>query len=214
MHCSGIELAVYGTAICYLGLGINIWGNPNSLGATMSIAAFPILLWGWRIADGPVVKGRRLVALLLCTYLIRFSLARAGMLAIAIVTLIYCFALHQYRLLVKMCALALALIALGGVLAPDALSKQLGDLTDVFLYKGHKEGGVLGSRRSPWDSSIASIKAHPFFGTGYGTSPWGRSRIGFRRFASSAETEREHGSSFITIAEWVGLLGALPFRLY
>jgi len=35
--------------------------------------------------------------------------------------------------------------------------------------------------------------------------------LGFGRFASSAETSREHGSSYITIAEWVGLLGVVPF---
>ena len=29
--------------------------------------------------------------------------------------------------------------------------------------------------------------------------------------ASSSETAREHGSSYMTIAEWVGLLGVLPF---
>jgi hypothetical protein len=28
---------------------------------------------------------------------------------------------------------------------------------------------------------------------------------------SDAETTREHGSSYMTIAEWVGLLGGLPF---
>ncbi len=59
------------------------------------------------------------------------------------------------------------------MLAPEALNKQLGDLKDAVLYKGHKEEGVLGSRRTPWEKSIASIKEHPLFGTGYGTSPTG-----------------------------------------
>jgi hypothetical protein len=43
----GSEIAVYITAICYFALGESIWGNPNSLGAAMSIGVFPILLWGW-----------------------------------------------------------------------------------------------------------------------------------------------------------------------
>src|ERR1019366_569857 len=38
----GSEIAVYTTAICYFGLGQRIWGNPNSLGAAMSIGLFPI----------------------------------------------------------------------------------------------------------------------------------------------------------------------------
>jgi O-antigen ligase len=65
---------------------------------------------------------------------------------------------------------------------------------------------------TPWNKSIASIKEHPFFGTGYGTSPTGENPgLGAGKFSSSAEEEREHGSSYITIAEWVGLVGLLPF---
>src|SRR5208283_3860913 len=33
----------------------------------------------------------------------------------------------------------------------------------------------------------------------------------FGRFASSAETAREHGSSYMTIAEWEGCVGGVPF---
>ncbi len=208
----GSEIAAYVTGICYLGLGENIWGNPNSLGAAMSIGVFPILLWGWVTSDGPVVKGRRLVALLLCTYLVRFSMARAGMLAVMVVTIIFCVCLHQYKLLVKVVALVLFVVAVSGMLAPETLNKQIGDLKDAVLYKGHKEEGVLNSRRNPWDTSIASIKEHPLFGTGYGTSPTGEDPgLYFGTVNSSAETSREHGSSYITIAEWVGLLGVLPF---
>src|SRR5208283_2565975 len=94
-------IAVYLTSICYLGLGQGIWGNPNSLGAVMSVGAFPLLLWGWLTSTGHVVKFRRLVALLLCTYLVHVSVARAGMVAIVLVTLIFCVCLRQYRLLVR-----------------------------------------------------------------------------------------------------------------
>jgi len=208
----GSEIAVYITAICYFVLGQSIWGNPNSLGAAMSIGVFPILLWGWLTSDGPTVRFRRLAALLLCTYLVHFSMARAGMVAVALVTLVFCFCLHQYKLLVKVVALVLFLVALTGMWNPEALNKSLGDLKDAVLYKGHKEEGVMGSRRTPWEKSIATIKEHPWFGTGYGTSPTGEDPgFGFGKFASSAETAREHGSSYITIAEWVGLLGVLPF---
>jgi O-antigen ligase len=104
------------------------------------------------------------------------------------------------------------LVAIGGVFAPEALKTQLGNLEDSVLYKGHKQEGMLGSRLTPWNKSIASIKEHPLFGTGYGTSPTGENAgFGPGRFSSSAEEEREHGSSYITIAEWVGLVGLLPF---
>jgi len=208
----GSEIAVYATAICYLGLGQSIWGNPNSLGAAMSIGLFPVLLWGWLTSDRPAVRLRRLAALLLCTYLVQFSMARAAMIAVVLVTLVFCLCLHQYKLLVKVAALVLFLVAVTGMLDPGALNKSLEDLKDAVLYKGHKEEGVMGSRRTPWEKSIASIKEHPLFGTGYGTSPTGENPgWGSGRFASTAETEREHGSSYITIAEWVGLLGVVPF---
>jgi O-antigen ligase len=206
------EVAVYITAVCYLGLGSSIWGNPNSLGAAMSIGLFPVLLWGWLTSEGLSLKFRRLVALLLCTYMIHFSMARAAMVAMVVVTLVFCLCLHQYKLLAKVVALVLFFTAIGGMLAPENLNQQLGDLTDAVLYKGHKDEGVMGSRRTPWEKSIASIKEHPLFGTGYGTSPTGEDPgLGFGRFASSAETVREHGSSYMTIVEWVGLLGVLPF---
>jgi len=208
----GSEIVVYGTAICYLGLRASIYGNPNSLGAAMGIGIFPVLLWGWLTSDGPGVKFRRLVALLLCTYLVFLSMARAGMVSIALVTLVFCFCLRQYKLLVKVAALVLLLVAIMGILEPAALNQRLGGLTDAVLYKGHKGEGVMGSRRSPWDTTIATIKEHPWFGTGYGTSPTGEAPgFGFGIVASSAETSREHGSSYMTIAEWVGLLGVVPF---
>jgi O-antigen ligase len=206
------EIAVYVTAICYFGLGQSIWGNPNSLGASMSVGVFPILLWGWFTSDVPGVRLRRLIALLLCAYLVSFSMARAGMVAVVLVTLVFCVCLHQYKLLVKTAALVLVLIAVTGTFAPGKLDTKLGDMKDAVLYKGHKEEGVMGSRRTPWQKSIATIKEHPLFGTGYGTSPTGEEPgLSFGPVRSTATTSREHGSSYITIAEWVGLLGGLPF---
>jgi O-antigen ligase len=208
----GSELVVYFTAVCYFGMGQRIWNNPNALGGTMAVAVFPLLLWGWLVSDSPAVKLRRLGALLVCTYLIYFSMARAGMVSMVVVTLIFCFCLRQYKLLVKVAALALFLIAINGMLDPASLNKRLSDVTDAVLYKGHKEQGIGGSRRTPWEQTTSSIKEHLWFGTGYGTSPTGVDPgLDFGTTSSSAETAREHGSSYMTVVEWVGLLGILPF---
>jgi len=208
----GCEITTYFTVFCYFGLGAAIWGNPNSLGVAMSVGVFPILFWGWLISDAPLLKFRRLVSLLLCGYLIMVSGERAGMVAAVAATVTFCLCLHQYKLLVKVTALALLLVAVAGVFAPDALTRRLGGLMDEVLYKGHKKEGVLGSRRTPWEESIASIKAHPVFGTGYGTSPTGEDYgVYVGAFVSSERSSREHGNSYMTIAEWVGLLGVLPF---
>jgi len=209
--CWASEIVVYLTAICYFGLG-QVWGNPNSLGAVMSVALFPILFWGWLTSEARAVRLRRLAALLLCTYLVLFSMARSGMVTVMAVTFVLCLCLRQYKLLVKVVALVLLLVAVTGIVAPEALNQRFGGLKDAVLYKGHKEEGVFGSRRTPWEKTIASIKEHPWFGTGYGTSPTGEDPgLSFGTFRSNAESAREHGSSYMTIAEWVGLLGVLPF---
>jgi O-antigen ligase len=153
-----------------------------------------------------------MVCLILCAYLVRYSLSRAAMITAATVTVVFFLSLHRYKALVQISVVVLFLISLGGMLAPDKLSKQFYDFKEEFLYKGHKEEGLMGSRRGPWEESIASIKAHPLFGTGYGTSPTGVDPgFGIGITNSTSETEREHGSSYIAIAEWVGLLGVLPF---
>jgi O-antigen ligase len=205
------EITVYVTALCYFGLSLRIWGNPNSLGAVMSVGVFPILLWRWFVSESGL-RVRRLFALLLCTYLAFFSGARAGMASILVVTLTLSLCLRQYKLLAKVVAMSLLVLAGVEVFAPRTLDERLVNLKDEVLYKGHKEEGILGSRQTPWEKTIASIKEHPLFGTGYGTSPTGENAV-FQSgiVSSSAETAREHGSSYMTIAEWVGLLGGVPF---
>ena len=125
----------------------------------------------------------------------------------------FCFSVRQYKFLLKVAGIFLCLIALKGVVAPTALIQSAENLKDAVLYKGHKEQGLLGSRLTPWQRSLDTIKKHPLFGTGYGTSPTGEDSTGFTRYASYARTVGEHGSSYATIAQWVGLLGGLPFLM-
>jgi O-antigen ligase len=209
----GCEIAVYATAICYFILGANVWGNPNSLGAAMSVGIFPVLLWAWSTSDTRTVKLRRLFAVVLCAYLVRFSMTRAGMASMAVVTIIFFMALRQYKILMKGVALVLFVVAIGGVLVPASLSNQIEALKDAILYKGHKDEGLLGSRKEPWDQSIASIREHPFFGTGFGTSSTGEDAASTFGTVISTLGTREHGSSYMAIVEWEGLLGVWPFAV-
>jgi O-antigen ligase len=129
-----------------------------------------------------------------------------------LVAIMFFVVLRQYKRLLKGAAVVALVVAVGGVFAPAGLSNQIDDLEDAILYKGHKESGVLGSRKEPWDKSIASIKEHPWFGTGYGTSESGdESEAGGENLHSTGQIEREHGSSYITIVEWEGLFGVWPF---
>ena len=96
--------------------------------------------------------------------------------------------------------------------APGSLKIFSDSFTQDVLFKGHQEAGLLGSRRSPWQKTVESIQASPWFGTGYGTSPSGEDPgLYLGKFSSTVEVRREHGTSYLEILEWVGLLGILPF---
>jgi O-antigen ligase len=89
-------------------------------------------------------------------------------------------------------------------------------ISSLFLYKGKPGADLMASRRAPWDQTVAVIKQHPWFGSGFGTSVTERSATYFeltrQRFVDSRMI-REHGNSYLAIAEWSGLLGVLPFYL-
>jgi O-antigen ligase len=85
-------------------------------------------------------------------------------------------------------------------------------VSSFFLYKGHEDVGVMGSRQSIWDETSAIIREHPWFGSGFGTSlKNGMEDAEFGRYSSSSATTREHGNSYMAIVEGVGLLGVVPF---
>jgi O-antigen ligase len=82
----------------------------------------------------------------------------------------------------------------------------------VFLYKGHREDGLLASRRSIWDDTVSAIKNHPWFGSGFGTSPTSSDLVQQPGTVESLrEATREHGNSYLAITEWVGVMGDIPF---
>ena len=133
-------------------------------GAAMSIGLFPVLLWGWLTSEGPGIRARRLGALLLCTYLVFFSMARAGIVSITVVTLIFCVCLRQYKLLMKSAALLLVLIAVTGIYDPAALNSRLGNskkrsFTRATRAKGcWARGNHLGRKRFKRSRSIRGLE--------------------------------------------------------
>jgi O-antigen ligase len=208
------ELLVYGTAAAYFILRTEIFGNPNSLGAVMGVVAVPAMLWGVLVSDRLLLRRRRTFALGLSLLLLFSSYARAGIVAAGVACMLLCVGLGQYRLLAKVVAASLALASLAAALLPLS-SGPAESLTSAFLYKGHREEGILGSRKSVWDQTLSVIGEHPWFGSGFGTSvvtfedpaePGGE-------FKSAAETTREHGNSYLAIVEGTGILGALPFLM-
>ena len=205
------EVLVYVTAVAYFVFHLAIFDNPNSLGAVMGVVIAPLMLWGVFIGEEHAIRRRRLVAFLLSALLLFFSSARAGIFAGVVSCILLCAALRRYQLLTKVLGAAMVVLLALVVLVPQ-FADQTRSFTADALYKGHREEGVLGSRRSPWQKSFAVIQAHPWFGSGFGTSitPF-RAAGAVKRYESAPQALREHGNSYLEIAEWVGVLGALPF---
>jgi O-antigen ligase len=214
------EVITYATAVAYFLLRWSIFGNPNSLGAIMGVVVVPVMLWGFLCAE-PIMTKRRLacclalgIALLMSTY------ARAGIVGAAVACFLVCIAMRQYRLVIGGMAASLAIAALTAVLIPQPTGMIEGSRTQsissLFLYKGKPTEDLMASRRGPWDQTVAVIKQHPWFGSGFGTSVTGQNATYFEltraRFVDSRMI-REHGNSYLAIVEWSGLLGVLPFYL-
>jgi O-antigen ligase len=59
---------------------------------------------------------------------------------------------------------------------------------------------------------VSAIQQHPWFGSGFGTSPTSSEVVRSPgSFESLREATREHGNSYLAITEWVGFVGDIPF---
>lgn len=204
------EILVYVTALAYFAFHLEVFGNRNSLGAVMGVVVVPVLLWGLVVSE-PKVRQRRMIALLVALFLLFFSLARASIVAGPAVCLIFCISLRRYRLVAGGLAVMLIFAVCAGMLAPRETAEP-DSTASLLLYKGHREEGILGSRKTPWEQTLSVIEQHPWFGSGFGTSiTQDPASDGARKYATSSGTIREHGNSYLAIAEWVGLLGLMPF---
>jgi len=207
--CEGM---VYVAAIAYFGFHYRLMGNPNSLGAVMGVVVVPLFLWGILAYEDRARRMRFTVALVVALLLLFSSYARAGIMAATFSSLLLCLTLRRYRVLVKGICLALLLAAIAAAFMPQE-NHSSGSLTSTFLYKGRREQGLLGSRRSVWDETVAVIQEHPWLGVGFGTSKTSDEETPPQSvaFHSEESATREHGNSYLAITEWVGLLGDVPF---
>ncbi len=208
------ELLVYAAAACYFGLGFSVFGNPNSLGAIIGIVAVPIVLWGALAAETPGLKRRRFFALVLCGGLLYSANSRASILSAVAVVLVITVALRQQRLLLQFAFVSVFFLTLMAAVNPTHLDELVSSLTGRVIYKeAGTHSGVFGSRLSPWNDTISVVKRHPWFGSGFGTSELGDLRPDSNESSvyTIEGTNREHGDSYLALAEYMGLLGSLPF---
>lgn len=213
-----VEILVYLSAACYFILHFPVFGNPNSLGATMGLVAVPLLFWQVLTNTDPRRKARITLVLGLSLLLLFFSQARAGIVSAILICAIASLAARRFRILFQTAVGALVLAVLAVLLLPsqqveDMPSRREGSsITAVFLHKGKDEDTVLQSRKSAWTETVEVITANPWFGSGFGTSSSsGGDDMVQGAFSSNSTVTREHGDSYLAILEGVGLLGVLPF---
>jgi len=173
----------------------------------------PILLWGTLVSEEPFNRRRRLLLCAISLYLTFQSHSRAGMLAAFLSCGLLCLALRKHRFLAQGIGIIVILVAAAAILQPEAFSRTVASLTSSVVYKDQDPSlGVLASRKSTWQDSVDTIRDHFWFGTGFGVAD---NREGptedVGTFSSSSITSAEHGSSYLAITTWVGVLGVLPF---
>ena len=211
------ETLVFVAAIFYFA-GHDLFGNPNNLGAFVGVVATPVLLWAALVAESRGERQRHYTALVLCGILLYVSVCRAAIIADALVMVALTMGLRRPRLLLKAAFVAAFLLETMAVANPAHMSELMDSLSGRFIFKveAHRpQQGILGSRMTPWDETISAVIQHPWFGTGFGTSDLGGEQSNLQQSSiyTVEGTNREHGSSYLALVEYMGLLGIVPFLL-
>ena len=208
------EMLVYLSAVCYFLLHFRLFGNTNALGAVIGVVAVPILLWAAATAETRRLRRRRYFALLLCGGLLYLSNSRASILGAALVIVLFTVAIRQQRMLLQCVFSCVFFLTVMAVVIPTHVNELISSVTNKVLYKEHDTAhGVFASRLSPWRETLSVVKQHPWFGSGFGTSDV--DDLGAASASSSIYTKegtnREHGNSYLALAEYLGILGCVPF---
>jgi O-antigen ligase len=209
------EIAAFVSAAAYF-TGYNLFGNPNNMGAFVGVLLAPVLLWSVLTTEDRSERRRRVIALAICGGLLYVSVCRAAIVAVFAVVVAATLALRRPGLVVKAVFIGALFVEIMAVANPSRVGEWTDSLAGRFVFKNFgTHPGLFGSRQSPWDDTITAVKQHPWFGTGFGTSDMGSEQTAFRQSSiyTAYGTNREHGSSYLAMAEYMGLLGILPFLL-
>jgi O-antigen ligase len=211
------EILVFVTTALYF-VGIQLFGNPNNLGAFIGVAAAPVLLWAGLVAESRGERQRHYTVLGLCGILLYLSVCRAAIVADGMVIIVLTIALRRPRLLLKAAFVVALVLEVMAVANPSHAVEFADSLSGKFVFKierNQSSTGLLASRETPWEETLTAIKRHPWLGTGFGTSDMGTERPDIEQSSiyTKEGSNREHGSSYLALVEYMGLAGILPFLL-
>lgn len=210
------EIITYLAAFCYGIAHFELFGNPNSLGAVMGVVIVPVLLWAAIATEDRRARHRHVFALCIAAYLLYASISRAAILGCAVTAVVFCVVSRRRQLLVKGVFILVFLGAVIAVVQPVRFDALVNAFTENLIYKGKRQQGILGSRESPWQETVAVIKQSPWFGSGFGTDLTSQYQTGIEGGIEVATAEgevREHGNSYLALLQYVGLLGIAPFLI-
>jgi O-antigen ligase len=200
------EVMVYFTAACYM-VSFEVWGNSNSLGLIMGCICWPVLLWRLILSANRHEYNRRLAALSVCGVLLVMSLARASMIAASLTSIFLLVGARRYRTLLMGVSLVAAILLNMYLVAPERFQNA----SETLLYKKGERGKLMASREKPWERSLATFREHPWLGSGFGVAD---NSAGWQfTYETPGQQIRERGSSYLTMLETTGLVGALPCAL-
>jgi len=213
LACEGL---IYLGAACTLVLHSEIIGGPNALGAMIGVAALPVMLWAALVAQTRPERQRRYVALALCGVLLYVTVCRAAIVADAMLVIVLTLALRRPQLLLRAGLVAAFFLETMAIANPSHMVELTNSLAGRLILKSdgpRTHQGIFGSREGPWEETISAIKQHPWFGTGFGTTDLGStlSEVQYSSISQGQASNIEHGSSYLAIIQYMGLLGIVPF---
>jgi len=207
----GVEWGTYFMGFCYVLLHAAVLGNPNSLGAVAGVILVPLLLWGVLATNDRALKRRWTIALCISGYLLLVSASRSGLLAAAVVAVFMCLSIGRGVLLLRGALIAVFFVAAIAVLQPSNFDSLLQAFTTHVIYKDKVAQGLLGSRMDPWQDTLDVMRANPWFGSGFGTDRTQVTEGSDSMLSTVNGSNHEHGSSYLSVLQYMGLLGVVPF---
>jgi O-antigen ligase len=172
--------------------------NANSVGV---IAMAASLLWLWQWSSASQLKWRWITLCMLsgCVATLWWTGSRASLGGFVVGVAVWIFVKRRSR---RTVAAVMLMIGFSLVLRPGLL-RQSGSLFQQRIYRG---ADLFASREDVWNASVASWRARPWIGYGYGISAMALEREG--DLINSIGALRD-GSGYLGVLESVGVVGVL-----